>query len=80
MVALFGSNPVRGSIDDLEEGRGAEYVDASSVCLIFCSGGYFNSPNCAWAGSCAFACQTLTGRGCSSRVLIQACARCFVRH
>jgi len=33
-------------IDDLEEGRGAEYVDASSVCLIFCSGGYFNSPNC----------------------------------
>ena len=28
------------SVDDLREGKGAEYVDASSVTLIFCSAGY----------------------------------------
>lgn len=33
-------------VDDLEEGKGAEYVDASAVSLIFCSGGYFVSANC----------------------------------
>ena len=33
-------------VDDLAEGKGAEYVDASSVTLIFVSEGYFNSENC----------------------------------
>ena len=33
-------------VDDLKEGKGAEYVDASAVSLILCSGGYFQSPNC----------------------------------
>ncbi len=33
-------------VDDLKEGRGAEYVDRSNVVLIFCSQGYFVSPNC----------------------------------
>ena len=33
-------------VDDLREGKGAEYVDASSVTLIFVSYGYFASPNC----------------------------------
>lgn len=33
-------------VDDLKEGKGAEYVDASMVTLIFCSAGYFNSANC----------------------------------
>ena len=33
-------------VDDLTEGKGAEYVDASSVTLIFVSDGYFNSENC----------------------------------
>lgn len=33
-------------VDDLKEGKGAEYVDASSVTLVFCSSGYFDSANC----------------------------------
>ena len=33
-------------VDDLKEGRGAEYVDASSSVLIFVSRGYFRSQNC----------------------------------
>ena len=33
-------------VDDLKEGKGAEYVDASAMSLIFCSQGYFSSPNC----------------------------------
>ena len=33
-------------VDDLQEGRGAEYVDCSETILIFVSDGYFNSPNC----------------------------------
>ena len=33
-------------VDDLVEGRGAEYVDASAKVLVFCSDGYFASPNC----------------------------------
>ena len=33
-------------VDDLAEGKGAEYVDASGLILIFCSAGYFASPNC----------------------------------
>lgn len=33
-------------MDDLKTGRGAEYLDASSVTLVFCSSGYFQSPNC----------------------------------
>ena len=33
-------------VDDLEEGRGAEYVDVSKVVLVFVSEGYFVSPNC----------------------------------
>ena len=36
----------RADVDDLKTGRGAEYVDMSSVSLIFCSRGYFTSPNC----------------------------------
>lgn len=32
-------------VDDLAEGRGAEYVDASEVVLIFVSTGYFRSQN-----------------------------------
>ena len=34
------------SVDDLREGRGAEYVDKSRLILIFVSDGYFTSPNC----------------------------------
>ena len=30
-------------VDDLKEGKGAEYVDASMCCLVFCSSGYFQS-------------------------------------
>ena len=33
-------------MDDLKEGKGAEYVDASELILIFVSDGYFTSPNC----------------------------------
>ena len=33
-------------VDDLKEGKGAEYVDVSSVSLVFCSRGYFESANC----------------------------------
>jgi hypothetical protein len=33
-------------VDDLSEGKGAEFVDVSSVTLVFCSEGYFQSPNC----------------------------------
>ena len=33
-------------MDDLKEGKGAEYVDRSQLCLIFISDGYFTSPNC----------------------------------
>ena len=33
-------------VDDLAEGKGAEYVDVSCVSLIFVSDGYFQSPNC----------------------------------
>lgn len=33
-------------VDDLREGKGAEYVDASLLTLVFCSGGYFRSQNC----------------------------------
>ena len=39
-------NCADSDVDDLKEGKGAEYVDASSVSLIFCSKGYFASPNC----------------------------------
>ena len=33
-------------VDDLKEGRGAEYVDRSNVVLVLVSNGYFHSPNC----------------------------------
>mmetsp|Transcript_12124 Transcript_12124/g.31431 ORF Transcript_12124/g.31431 Transcript_12124/m.31431 type:complete len:638 (-) Transcript_12124:108-2021(-) len=33
-------------VDDLTEGKGAEFVDASAATLIFVSAGYFTSPNC----------------------------------
>ena len=33
-------------VDDLTEGKGAEFVDASRVTLVFCSEGYFRSANC----------------------------------
>ena len=33
-------------VDNLTQGKGAESVDASCVCLIFCTRGYFQSPNC----------------------------------
>jgi len=33
-------------VDDLKEGKGAEYVDVSVSTLVFCSAGYFASPNC----------------------------------
>jgi len=33
-------------VDDLKDGKGAEYVDVSVVVLIFASRGYFQSPNC----------------------------------
>ena len=29
--------PSFGSVDDLKEGRGAEYIDISSIVLVFCS-------------------------------------------
>ena len=33
-------------VDDLKEGKGAEYVDVSTVSLVLCSRGYFVSANC----------------------------------
>ena len=33
-------------VDDLKEGKGAEYVDVSAVSLVLCTAGYFQSPNC----------------------------------
>lgn len=33
-------------VDDLKEGKGAEYVDASCLILVFVSDGYIKSPNC----------------------------------
>ena len=33
-------------VDDLKEGKGAEYIDVSCVSLVFVSGGYFHSANC----------------------------------
>lgn len=33
-------------IDDMEEGVGKEYLDKSSICLVFCTAGYFESKNC----------------------------------
>ena len=33
-------------VDDLKEGRGAEYLDRSMAVLVFCSQGYFVSQNC----------------------------------
>ena len=33
-------------VDDLEYGRGKEYLDRAEVCLIFVSKGYFQSVNC----------------------------------
>ena len=33
-------------VDDMQFGRGAEYLDASAVVLVFCSTGYFSSKNC----------------------------------
>ncbi len=33
-------------VDDLTEGKGAEFVDRSELILIFISAGYFASPNC----------------------------------
>ena len=33
-------------VDDLKEGRGAEYVDRSNVVLVLVSRGYFDSVNC----------------------------------
>jgi hypothetical protein len=33
-------------VDDLSEGKGAEFVDASLVTLVFCSESYFKSSNC----------------------------------
>ena len=37
---------VATDVDDLTEGRGAEYVDDSSTVLVFISQGYFQSLNC----------------------------------
>uniref|UniRef100_A0A7S4JF41 TIR domain-containing protein n=1 Tax=Prymnesium polylepis TaxID=72548 RepID=A0A7S4JF41_9EUKA len=33
-------------VDDLDEGKGAEFVDRSATTLVFISTGYFTSPNC----------------------------------
>ena len=33
-------------VDDLNEGKGAEFVDASHTIVVFCSEGYFRSANC----------------------------------
>ena len=33
-------------VDDLNEGKGAEFVDASHTTVVFCSEGYFRSANC----------------------------------
>ena len=33
-------------VDDMNEGRGAEYVDVSKMVLVFVSEGYFSSPSC----------------------------------
>jgi hypothetical protein len=39
------SSPLAADVDDLKEGKGASYVDASSHVLVLCSRGYFNSPS-----------------------------------
>ena len=50
--------PIRGTaqvfldVDDLKEGRGAEYVDLSHVLLVFVSAGYFHSVNCMVSSCC----------------------------
>ena len=36
----------RAQVDDLDEGRGSEYVDRSHTFVMFVSAGYFQSPNC----------------------------------
>ena len=47
VLLIHPSAPFRSpSVDDLKEGKGAEYVDASQLCLIFISDGYVSSPNC----------------------------------
>jgi len=46
LVEMLPSLVVFLDVDDLAEGKGAEFVDASLVTLIFCSEGYFGSPNC----------------------------------
>lgn len=33
-------------VDDLQEGKGAESVDASAVTLVFAKSPYFERPNC----------------------------------
>ena len=40
-------------VDDMEFGRGAEYVESSAHVLIFCSKGYFDSLNCMRELLCA---------------------------
>ena len=46
-------------VDDLKEGKGAEYVDVSVITLVLCSSGYFSSnfamPQCPSTHAFAFA-------------------------
>ena len=46
LVEMLPDARVFLDVDDLKEGRGAEYVDVSGLTLIFVSDGYFSSVNC----------------------------------
>ena len=46
LSSLMPSLRVFLDVDDLKEGRGMEGIDCSHVVLVFCTDGYFRSPNC----------------------------------
>lgn len=46
LLEMMPDSSVFLDVDDLQEGRGAEYVDKSMVILVCCTRGYFDSVNC----------------------------------
>ena len=46
LIEMLPDAAVFLDVDDLAEGKGAEYVDVSQISLIFVSAGYFISENC----------------------------------
>ena len=46
LIELMPDIRVFLDVDDLKAGKGGEYVDQSTVCLIFATIGYFRSANC----------------------------------